>query len=75
MKGIVQIFPPDFERKPEDFNHPLTFLKHENKKEIYHLFKERLKDYDRYIEIRNTVRKKRYETQTIIPKKGKDNME
>lgn len=70
MRGIVEIFPPNFELTREDFDTPYGFLKQENKVEIYHIFKERLKDYDKYIEIRDEIRKKRYETQHLLSPKG-----
>ncbi len=66
MTALVKLFPPDFSKNPEDFDHPLALLKHENKKEIYDIFVERLKEYDKYIELRNEIRKKRYETQELI---------
>ena len=72
MRGIVELFPPNFDLKQEDFNSPFGFLKHENKVEIYNIFKERLKDYDKYLEVRDAVRKKRHETQYIIPEGGKN---
>lgn len=66
MRIMMNIFPPDFDKKPEDFKHELSLIKHENKIEIYNLFKERLEEYDRYIELRNKIRKKRYETQPVV---------
>lgn len=66
MKAIVQLFPPDFDKTREDFESPLGFLKNENKKEIYEVFKKRLEDYERYIAIRNETRKIRYATQTLL---------
>lgn len=67
MRIIVDMFPPNFEKKQEDFTTELAFLKSENKKEIYQIFKDRLQDYEKYIELRDQTRKIRYATQTIIP--------
>lgn len=73
MRAIVEMFPPDFEKTREDFDSPFGFLKNENKKEIYEVFKQRLEDYERYIQMRNEIRKVRYETQTLLePLDGKD---
>ena len=74
MKAVVELFPPDFEKKKEDFPTDLGFLKHENKVEIHHIFTERLKEYDEYIKERDEVRKIRYGTQTIL-KKQEDSTE
>jgi len=72
MRAMVEIFPPDFEKKPEDFNTPYNLLKHENKIEIYNIFKQRLLDYEKYIEIRDAVRKTRYKTQTLLIPKDRE---
>lgn len=74
MRAIVDMFPPDFEKTREDFDSSSGFLRNENKKEIYEIFKKRLEDYERYIQTRNEIRKVRYETQTLLePPDGKDN--
>lgn len=64
MDIIVDIFPPNFEKT--DFESDYGILKHENKVELYNLFKDRLKDYEKYLEIRNEIRKIRRETQTLL---------
>lgn len=66
IQAIVDIYPPNFDKKPEDFNHPLELLKHENKVEIYNIFKERLKEYEEYIIDRDKVRKIRHENQPLL---------
>lgn len=72
MKAIVELFPPNFEKKEEDFPTPWGFLKNENKKEIYHLFKERLLEYEDYIKERDIIRAIRYKTQVLISPKEKE---
>ena len=64
MEIIVEIFPPNFEK--DDFQSDYGILKHENKLDLYNLFKARLADYDKYLEIRNEIRKIRRETQTLL---------
>jgi hypothetical protein len=66
MQIVIDVFPPNFNKKSEDFDHPLDLLKHENKIEIYNIFKERLKEYDEYIKDREEVKKKRYERQSLL---------
>lgn len=75
MEIVIKYFPPDFEKKPEDFKHPLSLLEYENKMEIYQLFQERLKEYDVYIEERTKTRKKRYETQTLLTPVPRENQD
>lgn len=67
MKAILEIFPLDHERYEKEEFSKYTLFKYENKKEIHEIFKKRLEDYDRYIELRDEIRKKRHETQTVIP--------
>lgn len=66
MQIIVDIFPPNFEKTAEDFDSQYGITKHEDRLQLYHLFKERLKDYDRYIQIRDAVRAIRYKTQELL---------
>lgn len=66
IRILLEVFPPDFEKKPEDFKHPLSLVEHENKLEIFKIFTERMKEYDEYIEQRNETRKKRYETEVLL---------
>ena len=73
LKAVVEMYPPDFEKKKEDFESEYGFLKNENKIEIHNLFKERLKEYDDYITLRDEIRKIRYETQVLLePDKRED---
>jgi hypothetical protein len=73
MEVIVNLYPPDFDKKPEDFHHPLALLQHENKVEIYKIFKERLKDYEKYLGLRKEIRSKRNESQILLePPQGED---
>lgn len=63
------ILAPDLNKNPEDFSSDLEQYEYDNKVELYHLFAERLKDYEKYSEIKSKVREERYKTQTIIPPK------
>lgn len=73
MEILVGYYPPDFSRKKEDFPSEQSILKWENKVEIYNLFTERLKDYEKYTELRNQIRQKRNETQVLLrPLNGED---
>lgn len=66
MEIVLDFFPPDFDKKPEDFLHPLSLIAHENKVEIYNILKERMVEYEEYIKVRNEVRKERWKTQPLI---------
>ncbi len=66
MELTLSEFPVDFGKTADDFKTDLGFLKYENKVEIHKIFKERLSDYERYISLRNEIRKKRYETQVLL---------
>lgn len=65
MQIITENFPPNLEKSTEDLSeHSIT--KWENKIELHNLFLARLADYDRYIDIRDSVREIRYKTQSLI---------
>jgi len=66
MEILVGYYPPDFSRKPEDFPSQESVLKYENKVEIYNIFTDRLKDYEKYSQLRKEIREKRNETQTLL---------
>lgn len=73
MQIIVDLFPPNFEKKPEDFESDYGITQYENKVELYKLFKDRLLEYDKYIEIRNNIREIRRKTQVLLqPNKDED---
>ncbi len=73
VQEIMNCYPKEFSRTKEDFSSERQFLKYENKKEIHEIFTERLKDYEEYLQERNQIRKKRYETQVLLePTEGKD---
>lgn len=63
MEIITTHYPPNMEKNPES---EYGIMKQENKIELYNLFKERLKEYETYITIRNEIRQKRRETQTLL---------
>jgi hypothetical protein len=69
MKIVVDFYPPDFTKNVEtDFPSELQLFKYENRVELYHLFLERLKEYEQYVKERDEVRSVRYKTQYIIEK-------
>lgn len=72
IEDIILAYPPNFKEFPEetkDFGEKMKKLRYENKVEIYNLLKERINDYKEYIAERDVIRKKRYETQTILQSK------
>lgn len=70
MKIVLEHFPIEDRQVPTS---PLEIFKYENKKEIQAIFAERLKEYDKYIEIRDEVRKIRHKTQVLLtPKQDED---
>lgn len=57
----------------EEFTSDVSFKTYTDKHIQYKIFQERLKDYEKYLEIKQEVKKKRYETQTLLePPKGED---
>jgi hypothetical protein len=73
VKEILSYYPDGFSRTKEDFSSERQFLKYENKREIYEIFTERLKEYEEYIKERNQIREIRYETQVLLePTDGED---
>lgn len=73
IQAIVDMFPPDFDKKDEDFSNPYELLKHENRKEVYLLFKERLEEYKEYSLMRSQIRTERNKTQYLL--KPKDDVD
>lgn len=69
VQQTVELFPPDFDKKPKEGDFILKVLHYENKVEIYNLFKERLKDYDKYLEMKAEIRKIRNQTQKLLEPK------
>jgi hypothetical protein len=63
MEFIIKSYPPNYDVKPED---PIELFRYENRKEIYSIFQDRLKDYEQYIKLRNEIRKVRYGTQKLL---------
>lgn len=64
--GALERFPANYEKKQEDYKNPLKYLNNENKKEVHALFRERLKDYEEYVEIKREIRIERNKTQSLI---------
>lgn len=57
----------------EDFSSDTAFQEYQEKHLRYINFQERLKDYERYLAIKQEIRKKRNETQVLLePDQGED---
>ena len=57
----------------KEFSEELSLFRHENREEIYNLFKERLVEYEEYIKEKKAVKQKRNETQVLLqPPKRED---
>ncbi len=72
MQIILDHYPIDYDKTVEDFDSDIALLKYENKKELHTIFKDRLKEYEEYIKIRDEVRKERYKTQKLLTPKNHD---
>lgn len=66
LYGAVERFPANYEKTAEDYGTEFSFVRNENKKEIHELFKERLKDYHEYVEMKRQIRIERNKTQKLI---------
>lgn len=78
IEKTVELFPPNFDKvieQGDEWYHKLKVIQHENKIEIYNIFKERIEDYKRYVEQKSKIRKIRNETQQelIPPETSEDN--
>jgi len=73
MEIILEYFPPDFDKNPAEFTHPLQVIAYENKVEIYNILKARMIEYEDYIKLRDSIRTERWKTQPLIePKKQEE---
>lgn len=66
MEKKVNDFDPDKPVRVNEWAESLGIFPHENKIEMINIFKDRLKDYEEYLDIRNEVREKRYKNQKLI---------
>ena len=66
MNILLNIFPHDYDKNPQEFDSPLEILKYENSKEIYEIFTERMKEYEEYVKEKKQIREKRNESQALI---------
>lgn len=73
LYGVINMYPPNFEKTEEDFTSQYSFLKNENKKAIYTLFQERLKEYEEYVKDKKFIRTERNKTQVLLKPKSEDN--
>lgn len=57
----------------EDFSSEVAYMNYLDKHTQYMNFKERLEEYDRYLQLKQEIRKKRHETQILLePDNGED---
>lgn len=66
MTDLLTLYPLQEKTEFKDEN---ALWKYENRQEIHNIFKERLKDYEQFVDEKLTIRKKRYETQHILESK------
>jgi len=66
IEKTVELFPPNFDKKPNDDDYKLKILSYENKVEIYNLFKERIEDYKNYVAQKKRIQEIRRQTQKLI---------
>jgi hypothetical protein len=66
MEEALKWFPEDFDKTEKEFETEREVLRFENKKEVYRIFVDRLEDYKNYLAVRDSIRKIRYETQTLL---------
>lgn len=69
MQAMLELFPPDYSKTREDFSSPYAFIDHENKIEIFEILRNRLKEYEEYIQLKREIAKKRRETQVLLEPK------
>lgn len=72
MEIVLEHYPIEGNKKPDELSPQASIFKYENKEEIQNIFKERLKDYEVFLKIKKEIRLKRNETQRPIipPEKG-----
>lgn len=59
-------FPPHYDKKREDFTHDILWNANEQRKELFVLFAERLKEYDKFLEKKSKIKSIRQKTQNIV---------
>lgn len=72
LQVMTTLFPPDFDKKPEDFTSELKLFEHENKIELYNIFMERLKDYEKYSKAKADIKEIRNAKASIQPSNGQE---
>jgi hypothetical protein len=74
MEKAIACYPPYYDIEGyNDFDSESSFLKFLNKQELYKIFKARLKDYEKYLEVRKTIKEKRNEFNSIHGSKEDSN--
>lgn len=68
MQIVKNYYPENYDELPIGTNveSPLSIVKLENKKELFKILKERLIEYEKYLEERSEVKKERFKTQKPI---------
>ncbi len=65
MEIVLKMFPVDHNKEIDETS-KLALFKHENKIEIQNIFKERLKEYEHYVQLKRETKTKRNETQVLL---------
>lgn len=74
MEIMLSLFPDYYEIEGyNDFPSEDALKNFTNKQELYKIFKERLKDYEKYLELKRFIREERNKTEPLIlPKPDED---
>lgn len=72
MEIILEHYPPDFDKNPEEFIYPVQVAAYENRVETYNILKARMIEYEEYIKMRDATRVERYKTQPLIKPKEEE---
>lgn len=74
MEIVISEWPHRGEiKKPEDFDTETGYQNYLEKHNQFLIFQERLKDYEKYLEIKKQIREKRNENQVLLePDNGED---
>lgn len=74
MEKALSFFPKEYEDEGfVEFEASRPFLNVENKREIYNVLKNRLKDYERYLEVKQQVKTKKNEFTEQVSRETSEN--
>lgn len=70
LEQILRCFPPYYEQEGfSDFESERAFLTFVDKQKFYKNFKERLKEYEEYVLLKNQIRKEKHEFKQLLESK------